>query len=126
MVIISEMDEKIKELEKKFKLDEERYYAENDFLVIKEKSKDKLVTIANDIDFFKQLVNSYPGFGNISQLTLSEDYSILFICSKTDTDTIKTYLHIKYGNDLEIGVMVEPIINERTVGEYYCSTVVPF
>ncbi len=122
--MINEVDVKMKELEKQLKSNEEHFYEENDFIVIKDKSKYKLIQISEDIDFLTQTLNFYPGYKLISKLT--KDYSILFICAKNNTNKIKNYLYTKYGEDLEIGEVVEPIINGKDMCEYYKLNVVSF
>jgi hypothetical protein len=123
-IIFNELDSKLQSLETNLQLAEEQYYTENDFLVIKEQSKDKLIYISKDIDFLTKLVNFYPGYGSISILT--KDYSILFVCNKNITNDIKNYLFSKYGNDLEIGEVIEPITNGENICEYYKSNIVQF
>ena len=124
LIFFNELDQKRQELEQNYQAAEKQYYAENDFLVIKEQSKYKLINISKDIDFLTQLVVFYPGYNLISKLT--KDYSILFICAKNNTNNIKNYLYTKYGKDLEIGEVIEPIINEKKICEYYKSNIVPF
>lgn len=123
VILMTEMDEDMKEKKKQFQLFQEQFYIENDFLVIKETSKDKLMTISKDICFINQSINIYPGFGHISKLT--KDYAILFICAKNNTNNIKDYLHTKYGKDLEIGEVIEPTINGKNMCDYFKINVVP-
>jgi hypothetical protein len=124
MIINEEFDANLQQLETNLELAKMLYYTENDFLVIKEQSSDKLTNISKDTDFLTKLVIFYPGYGLISKLT--KDYSILFICSKNNTNDIKNYLFSKYGKDLEIGEVVEPAINGEKMCEYYKSNIVPF
>ena len=123
MIFNNKLDTKSQAIDTSLQLAKKQYYSGNDFLVIKEQSKDKLINISKDTDFLTQLVNFYPGYGLISKLT--KDYSILFICSKNITNDIKNYLFSKYGKDLEIGEVVEPIINGEKLCEYFKSNIVP-
>lgn len=114
---MTERDENMKEKEKQLQLSQEQFYMENDFLVIKEESKDKLLTISKDICFINQTKNFYPSPRNISKLT--KDYGILFICAKNNTNDIKNYLYKKYGEELEIGEVIEPAINGANMCDYF-------
>lgn len=121
---MNELDKNMISSYEQLKLSEEQYYMENDFIVIKEKSKDRLIKISKDIDFLTQTINFYPGYNLICKLV--EDYSILFICEKNNSNKIKNYLYTKYGKDLEIGEVIEPITNGKNICEYYKLNVATF
>lgn len=114
-ILVTEMTDEMKKLEEQLQMAHKDYYTTNDFLVIRDESKDKLLKIANDYTFMKQLINIYPGFGKIRKYV--EDYKILFICDKNKSDEIIKYLKINYGTDLEIGEVIDPIVN----GHYMCE-----
>jgi hypothetical protein len=96
---------------------QEKIYAENDFLVVRETSKDKLIQISKDEHLITQSINVFPGVGCISQL--NEGYAILFVCARNNIDNIKEYLRIKYGEDLEIGEVVEPTVNGNNMCNFF-------
>ena len=102
------------------------YYITNDFLCIREKSKDKLEKIAKDHNFVSQLVNIYPGYGYVSKLA-SDDYKILCICNKNNSHNIEKYLCENYGIELDnIGEVIDPIVNGYNMCELFKANYVPF
>lgn len=114
------------EKELQLQLFQHSYYTTNDFLCIREKSKDKLEKIAKDYNFVAQLVNIYPGHGYVSKLT-SDDYEILCICNKNNSHNIKKYLCKKYGLELDnIGEIINPIVNGNNMCELFKANYVPF
>jgi pantothenate kinase len=119
MEIMTEMNEDCKKLNQLLNDANNRYYAENDFLVIKDASKNKMQEICKDKKFIDQLINIYP-MSNDTNMCNSE-YMTLFICDKNQTDSIKNYLFIKYGSGLKIGEVIEPIINGHNMCEFFKS-----
>lgn len=102
------------------------YCITNDFLCIREKSKDKLEKIAKDYNFVAQLVNIYPGNGYVSKLA-TDDYKILCICNKNNSYNIKKYLCEIYGLELDnIGEVINPIVNGINMCELFKANYVPF
>lgn len=112
--------------DKEFQSFQDSYFITNDFLCIREKSKDKLEKIAKDYNFVAQLVNIYPGHGYVSKLA-SDDYKILCICNKNNSHNIKKYLCENYGLELDnIGEVIYPIVNGSNMCELFKVNYVPF
>ena len=94
-----------------------RYYTENDFLVVSDASMDKMERICRDLDCMLKAVNTYPGYKHVSKC--KEEYAVLFVCSKITADDFKAYLRLTYGEDLKIGELIDPLANGHDMCEFF-------